>query len=100
MKGYQSTIFTSPKIDCETSFFIQEKLIKPAEAAKLANVNYETARKWKAVDKKRSRAQHPYYFEELDSKRSTFWSSCTPTVIELMGQRNLLVRVIPKRFEL
>ncbi|KAI8636345.1 hypothetical protein BD408DRAFT_426312, partial [Parasitella parasitica] len=26
--------------------------MKPAEAAKLANVNYETARKWKAVYKK------------------------------------------------
>ncbi|KAG2229958.1 hypothetical protein INT48_003503, partial [Thamnidium elegans] len=66
------------------------KLMKPAEAAKLANVNYETARKWKVVYKKRSRAQHPYYFEELDSKRSTFWSSCTRTVIELMGQRSLM----------
>jgi transposase-like protein len=28
-------------------FFIQEKLMKPAEAARLANVNPETARKWK-----------------------------------------------------
>lgn len=28
-------------------FFIQEKLMKPAEAAKLANVNPEAARKWK-----------------------------------------------------
>ena len=53
MKDYQSTMFTPPKIDCDTSFFfIQEKLMKPAEAAKLTNVNYETARKWKAVYKK------------------------------------------------
>ena len=30
-------------------YFIQEKLMKPVEAAKLANVNYETARKWKTA---------------------------------------------------
>jgi hypothetical protein len=30
-------------------FFIQEKLMKTAEAAKLANVNPEAARKWKRV---------------------------------------------------
>ncbi|KAG1568890.1 hypothetical protein G6F50_006877 [Rhizopus delemar] len=29
-------------------FYLHEKLLKPAEAAKLANVNPETARKWKA----------------------------------------------------
>jgi hypothetical protein len=28
-------------------FYLHKKLLKPAEAAKLANVNPETARKWK-----------------------------------------------------
>lgn len=28
-------------------FFLHEKLMKPAETVKLANVNPETARKWK-----------------------------------------------------
>ncbi|CEP18324.1 hypothetical protein [Parasitella parasitica] len=30
-------------------YFIQQKLINPSEAAKAANVNYETARKWKTA---------------------------------------------------
>ncbi|KAI8890715.1 hypothetical protein K501DRAFT_308819 [Backusella circina FSU 941] len=30
-------------------YFIQQKLMKPSEAAKAANVNYETARKWKTA---------------------------------------------------
>ncbi|CEG80922.1 hypothetical protein RMATCC62417_15184 [Rhizopus microsporus] len=28
-------------------YFLTEKLMKPKEAAKAANVNYDTARKWK-----------------------------------------------------
>jgi transposase len=28
-------------------YFLKEKLMKPKEAAKAANVNYDTARKWK-----------------------------------------------------
>jgi transposase len=30
-------------------YFMSEKLMKPEEAAKAANVNYDTARKWKQI---------------------------------------------------
>lgn len=47
-RATQYNIFTDE--DCRRYFyFMSEKLMTPKEAAKAANVNYDTARKWKQI---------------------------------------------------
>lgn len=62
-------MFTSTKIDWATSFFIQKKLKKPAEAAKLANVYYETSRKWKTAYNKDPEQKIPFKKTNRTSNR-------------------------------
>ncbi|KAL4206346.1 hypothetical protein AB4K20DRAFT_1871527 [Rhizopus microsporus] len=46
-EGKKLNLFYTNEDRLRYFFFLHEKLMKPAEAAKLANVNPETARKWK-----------------------------------------------------
>lgn len=51
-------------------FFLHEKLMKPAEAAKLANVNPETARKWKREYEKDPEKKIPFKKTNRTSNRA------------------------------